>query len=1023
MQTCHKSQIKRFFDNFERYEGYYMNIILLSGGSGTRLWPLSNDVRSKQFIKIFKKEDGRYQSMVERIYSQIKAVDKDANIVIATSKTQISAVKNQLGDNVGISLEPCRRDTFPAILLASMYLHDVNKVHKDESVIVCPVDPYVDDSYFEAMEKLDELVQNGHSNLTLMGIEPTYPSSKYGYIIPKSKDNVTEVLTFKEKPTEEVAAEYLKQGALWNAGVFAYKLDYLINRGHELIDFTDYEDLFNKYDSLTKISFDYAVVEKEKSIQVMRYAGEWKDLGTWNTLTDAMSENFVGKGMMDETCENTHVLNELNIPVLALGMKDAVIAASPDGIIVSDKIRSAAMKPYVEKIKENVRYAEKSWGTFKVLDEEEDSLIVKVMMKKASSMSYHCHEHRREVWNIVNGSGYVILDKEKKSIRPGDVINIEQGVKHTIHANTPMTIIEVQIGKDISVKDKKKFDLEKGTAFYNVDELYSLWCEKAVDDEDVVKELHDMKDDHDRIEDAFYKDLTFGTGGLRGTIGAGTNMLNIYTVAKATQGVAEYVKANYEDPKVIVGYDSRIKSVLFAEVTCEVLAANNIKAEIYSELRPVPMVSYGVRHEKASLGIMITASHNPSKYNGYKVYGHDGCQITTEAAKEIYEYIDAVDIFEDVKKINFGEGLKENLISYVPDQVHDDYVEVTKKESLIDNNIDKNVKIIYTPLNGTGLKPVTRVLKESGYTNITVVKEQEEPDGNFPTCPFPNPEVKEAMNLGIEYCKKYDAELLLATDPDCDRVGIAVKDDKGDYQLLTANQTGILLLDYICSRRKELGTFPENGEFVKTIVTTDLAEKIASYYGLKTVNTLTGFKFIGEEIGRLEVQGKIDSFVFGLEESYGYLTGTYVRDKDGVNASLIICDMFAYYKSKGISLYDKLQDLYKQFGYCLNIQHSYKFEGSTGMLEMRNIMNKFRQLKETFGNYQILSVKDYSEGIDGLPKSNVLKFFIEDASVVVRPSGTEPKLKVYFTIIDNREACIQKLDTLNDFVERLVSTY
>ena len=999
-----------------------MNIILLSGGSGTRLWPLSNDVRSKQFIKIFKKEDGRYQSMVERIYSQIKAVDKDANIVIATSKTQISAVKNQLGDSVGISLEPCRRDTFPAILLASMYLHDVKKVSKDESVIVCPVDPYVDDSYFEAMEKLDGLVQNGHRNLTLMGIEPTYPSSKYGYIIPKTTDNVTEVLTFKEKPTEEVAAEYLKQGALWNAGVFAYKLDYLINRGHELIDFTDYEDLFNKYESLTKISFDYAVVEKEKSIQVMRYAGEWKDLGTWNTLTEAMSEKFIGKGIMDETCENTHVLNELNIPVLVLGMKDVVIAASPDGIIVSDKTRSAAMKPYVEKIKESVRYAEKSWGTYEVLDEEEDSLTVKVMMKKASSMSYHCHEHRREVWNIVNGSGYVILDNEKKSVRPGDVINIEQGVKHTIHANKPMTIIEVQIGEDISVKDKKKFDLEKGTAFYNVDELYSLWCEKAVDDEDVVKELQDMKDDHNRIEDAFYKDLTFGTGGLRGTIGAGTNMLNIYTVAKATQGVAEYVKANNEDPKIIVGYDSRIKSDLFAKVACEVLAANNIKAEIYSELRPVPMVSYGVRHEKASLGIMITASHNPSKYNGYKVYGHDGCQITTEAAKEIYEYIDAVDIFEDVKKIAFSEGVKENLISYVPEKVYDDYVELTKKESLIDDTVDKNVKIIYTPLNGTGLKPVTRVLKESGYTNITVVKEQEKPDGNFPTCPFPNPEVKEAMSLGIEYCKKYDAELLLATDPDCDRVGIAVKDDKGDYQLLTANQTGILLLDYICSRRKELGTFPKDGEFVKTIVTTDLAEKIASYYGLKTVNTLTGFKFIGEEIGRLEERGKIDSFVFGLEESYGYLTGTYVRDKDGVNASLIICDMFAYYKTKGISLYDKLHALYKQFGYCLNTQHSYKFEGSTGMLEMREIMNRFRQLNTTFGNYKILSVKDYAEGIDGLPKSNVLKFYLENGcSIVVRPSGTEPKLKIYFSIMSKDSKSAQSEETrYNDAVKLII---
>lgn len=436
-----------------------MNIVLLSGGSGTRLWPLSNDIRSKQFIKIFKGSNGDYNSMVERIYHQIKNVDADSNIVIATSKSQISSVRHQLGNQVGISLEPCRKDTFPAILLASMYLKDVKNVSTGETVIVCPVDPYVDDSYFESMLHLDRIVQEGKSNLTLMGIEPTYPSSKYGYIIPDSKDDVTTVSTFKEKPTEEVAKKYLKQGALWNAGVFAFKLGYLEEIGHKLIEFTDYNDLFNKYETLNKISFDYAVVEHESSIQVMRYSGQWKDLGTWNTFTESMSENIIGKGMMDDTCVNTHILNELNIPILALGLENVVVAASPDGILVSEKERSAHMKPYVEKIKEDVKFAEKSWGTYEVVDVETDSMTIKASLTSGQSMSYHSHEHRDEIWNVISGSGHVIVDGEKKEIYPGDVINIRAGMKHTIHADTKLALIEVQLGKDISVEDKTKYAL------------------------------------------------------------------------------------------------------------------------------------------------------------------------------------------------------------------------------------------------------------------------------------------------------------------------------------------------------------------------------------------------------------------------------------------------------------------------------------------------------------------------------------------------------------------------------------
>lgn len=435
-----------------------MNIVLLSGGSGKRLWPLSNDIRSKQFIKIFPTADGDYESMVQRVFRQIRKVDSDAKVTIATSKTQISAIYNQLGEGVGISLEPCRRDTFPAIALATAYLHDVLGVGEEEAVVVCPVDPYVNDDYFTALKELGRLAETGDANLVLMGIEPTYPSEKYGYIIPENKENVSPVSTFKEKPDVETAKNYISQGALWNGGVFAYKLKYVMDKAHELIDFTDYQDLFNKYETLTKISFDYAVVEKEDRIEVMRFAGEWKDLGTWNTLTEAMEESCIGEGMMNENCENVHVINELNVPVLCMGLKDVVVAASPEGILVSDKEQSSYIKPYVDKIDQQIMFAEKSWGSFRVLDVEEESMTIKVTLNPGHQMNYHSHERRDEVWTIIEGTGQVVLDGVQKPVKAGDVVSMKAGCRHTLIADTELKAIEVQTGRDISVHDKQKFE-------------------------------------------------------------------------------------------------------------------------------------------------------------------------------------------------------------------------------------------------------------------------------------------------------------------------------------------------------------------------------------------------------------------------------------------------------------------------------------------------------------------------------------------------------------------------------------
>ena len=533
---------------------------------------------------------------------------------------------------------------------------------------------------------------------------------------------------------------------------------------------------------------------------------------------------------------------------------------------------------------------------------------------------------------------------------------------------------------------------------------YERWLDRVTDTE-LQQQLQQM--DVAAREDAFYRELDFGTAGLRGVLGAGTNRMNVYTVAKASQGMANYLLQRYGDrASVAIGYDSRIKSDVFSRTAASVFAGNGIAVHIYPQLSPVPEVSFAVRFLHCSAGVMITASHNPSKYNGYKAYGPDGCQMTTEASEAVLAEIGKLDIFCDVKSIPFEQGLAEGRISYIDDKVVDAFLaEVQAQSVLYGESINKNVAIVYSPLNGTGLVPVTRTLREMGYTNITVVAEQEQPDGNFPTCPSPNPEIHEAMALGMEYAQRCHADLLLATDPDCDRVGIAVKNAAGGYTLLTGNQTGMLLLDYLCSQKTKHGKLPQNPVFIKTIVTTDMAARIASAYGVRTIDVLTGFKYIGEQIGLLESENRADSYVFGFEESYGYLAGSYVRDKDAVVASFLICEMFAFYATQGVSLIDKLEELYEKYGYSRNVVCSYQFEGAAGFAKMQELMGKFRSefgkslSQGELGGLEILQVLDYGPGLGGLPKSEVLKYLLAgNCSVIVRPSGTEPKLKAYVSV-------------------------
>lgn len=555
-------------------------------------------------------------------------------------------------------------------------------------------------------------------------------------------------------------------------------------------------------------------------------------------------------------------------------------------------------------------------------------------------------------------------------------------------------------------------------------QLYDLWCKNATDDKDLLPELLEIKGNEKEIEDRFAVSLKFGTAGLRGVIGAGTNRMNVYTVRQATQGLADYCNEDFEDPSIAIAYDSRIKSDVFAKEAAACLAANGIKVYIYPELMPTPMLSYAVRALNCDSGIVITASHNPAKYNGYKVYGPDGCQMTLDAANKVLQNIEKVDMFTGAKTMDFDSGVKCGKIEYIGRDIYEGYLKAVKECGIhTDCVAESGMKVVFTPLNGTGNKPIRDILKMIGVKDVVVVPEQENPDGNFPTCPFPNPEIKEALALGIELSEKQHPDLLLASDPDADRMGIAVPDKNGEFVLFSGNEVGALLLEYICKERTALGTMPKNPITIKTIVTTDIIKKIADEYGVEMIEVLTGFKFIGEQIGLLEKKGEQDRFIFGFEESYGYLGGSYVRDKDAVIASMLICEMTAFYKTKGISLIEARANMYAKYGNFVHTQKSFICEGVSGMEKMTEIMDSLRNdpPKEISG-LSVLKFSDYLTGVTldcltgnkseiTLPKSNVLSFVLQDgAKVILRPSGTEPKIKAYYTTIAERRRDAEALE-------------
>lgn len=708
-----------------------MHIILLSGGSGKRLWPLSNDVRSKQFIKIFRNKSGRYASMVQRVYKQIETVLPGADITIATSKSQLSSIRNQLGDAVSISVEPCRRDTFPAIVLSAVYLADVKKTSLDEPVIVCPVDPLVENDYFAAFEQLCEQVVKAEANLVLMGIEPTYPSEKYGYIIPANNNDVSAVKNFKEKPSADIAREYIEQGALWNGGVFAFKLQYLLDKAHKLIDFIDYYDLLRKYEGLKKISFDYAVVEQESRIQVTRFAGKWKDIGTWNTFTEAMDDEYIGNVITNGECKNVHVLNELDIPILVMGLKDAVISASPEGILVSDKEKSAYIKPYVENIAQEIMFADKSWGSYRVINVESNSLTVLVTLNSGHSMNYHSHEHRDEIWNVISGYGHVIIDDEMRNIQAGDIVKMPAKCKHTVFADTELKLIEVQLGESINVSDKVKHDFKPDTECFGGSDIRGIYPTQ------VNKELA-------------YR------------IGRYFKVILCQDDALSCQNKARHWR-------VAVGNDIRLsgpdlkKAVIrgLTDSGCDVVDVGQCGTE---------MIYFATSYLGLDGGIMVTASHNPKTYNGFKLVGREAMPIFRDNGLKKLEWL-CNEVPTEVKEVA-GNIEKYDIISEYVEKLLE-YIDV-KKMQRTSVELGRKLRVVVNAGNGAAGDILPALL---GKLPCEFIKVNDNPDGNFPNG-VPNPLLPENREATASIVRKYKADMGVAWDGDFDRCFIF--DEKGN---------------------------------------------------------------------------------------------------------------------------------------------------------------------------------------------------------------------------------------------------
>ncbi len=1055
--------------------------VILAGGSGTRLWPLSRERFPKQCIKIGKGELSLFQETVVRL----QGIAKPEELVIVTHKDQKENIILQLGElkleQPVILAEPQALNTAPAIGLAAWYL-----AKKDPEAIMAVLPS---DHYIAPREVFQELLRKGEQlaekyGLVTFGIRPHAPETGYGYIKcgVAQPDDSCRVDAFVEKPDGKKAGEYLAAGNyLWNSGIFVFKVAQLQNeyrrylpemaRLLDELDFADEAALKEAYSFMPKISIDYGILEKAEQIVVLPASFTWSDLGSWESYyqvspKDNQGNYICGKAITVET-NGSLVISQSRL-VCTLGLNDMAIIDTNDALLVCPRNRAQDVGKIVDHLKaENSRECvfqtseERPWGSFTILLEGENFKVKQISVHPGKRLSLQRHSRRAEQWTLVNGQALVTVDDNQYNLKQGESITIPRMARHRVE-NTGeelLRFIEVQNGDYLGEDDIERFDDDFGrvqakdenekqlsgkqdeptlkeseiSCVEAAKKLYHYWLNSEIVDSQTKEQLHALSDNMEEIKNSFDGELPFGTGGLRGLVGVGSRRMNIYVVRRATQGFADYINNKFPDipqKKAAIAYDSRRFSPEFALETALVLAANGIKAYLFREMRPTPQLSFAVRELGCQGGIVITASHNPPQYNGYKVYGEDGGQIVPKRAKEITAAIENVDYFDNVKIISAEDAEKKDMLVYLGEEMDRQYLERIKTLSMQPG--DDKLQIVYTPLHGTGVYLIPRLLKELGYQNVHVVPEQAEPDPYFSTVKVPNPEERDSFALALELASVKRADLILATDPDADRVGCAVRNTEGDYVLLNGNQIGALLVAYLLGRLQEKDALPPNGVIIKTIVTSNLGAEIAASYGIPTLETLTGFKFIGEKISEFE-ENQDRHFIFGFEESYGYLAGTFVRDKDAIIASSLISEMTAYHRQKGKNLLQVLEELYKRHGY---------YREDLVSLELPNqqlsgkIMDIFSDdtLEEITG-IKIVEIRHYhqqkswdpqtkKEQTLTLPVSDVLFFTLEDGSwFCIRPSGTEPKIKFYFAVkADSASAAEAKLhDLREDVMARVIN--
>lgn len=1006
--------------------------VIIAGGSGTRLWPLSRELYPKQLISVGNNSKSLFQETINRV----KGLIPTNQIIVVTHQNQKINITRQLkeigAEEAILIQEPLARNTAPAIGLAAQYIY--KKAGSTAIMAVLPSDHIVSpqDEFSALLTKAKQAAAK-YGKITF-GIKPTYPETGYGYICcgQELAEGIFQVAKFVEKPVPTLAEEYIHDSHyLWNSGMFVFKTGALLEAYQQClpnlatalakVDYDSFSNLPEIYANIENISIDYGIMEKTTGVAVIPTSITWSDVGSWEALYQISPKDNQGNylhGQVISIDTKNSLLYSPSRLLGTIGVENLIIVDTKDALLVCPRNKSQQVKFLVDKLKKNeaTEYMQqptvyRPWGSFTTLEEQEHYKIKRIIVNPNCRLSLQSHRKRSEHWLIVKGEAIVTIDTEEKLMQEGETVFIPVNSRHRIKnpGKDSLEIIEIQrgtyFGEDDIIRYEDDYGRIKSKDPY---QLYNEWLQTSTVDTQTKQELQMIKADKKAIKERFGSELSFGTGGLRGIIGAGLNRMNIYVVRKATQGLADYLNQqphNGSQLKVAIAHDTRLYSKEFAEEAALVLAANGIKAYLSDGPRPTPYLSFSIKELGCAAGIVVTASHNPPQYNGYKVYGPDGAQAVSPMVDDLTQAISAVDIFQDVRTITQAEAVAKGLLETISTDADQQYLKRIAALSLSEPH--QKIKVVFTPLHGTGACFIPTLLQQTSFVELDVVQEQMIANPNFPTVKVPNPEDKATFALALELCKEKPADLIIASDPDCDRLGCAVKDEKGAYHFLTGNQIGALLLEYLLSRLKAKGTLPDNGVMIKTIVTSNLGKMIASAYGIETIETLTGFKYIGEKIKEFEAE-KTHQFLFGYEESYGYLVDTFARDKDANIAALLLAEMTAYYQEQGQNLLQVLEGLFQRHGYFREDLLSVELQDDQTMVK---IMTALDQNPPEVPGIEAVEKRDYEKGKAWnlltnqehaltLPSSKVLYYkFNDDSWFCFRPSGTEPKVKFYFSVV------------------------